>query len=39
MMRAVKADSTFRGRAPREFTLFAFGGNEPVIATTTDDLR
>ena len=26
MMRAVKAVSTFRGRDPREFTLFAFGG-------------
>ena len=32
MMRAVKAVSTFRGRDPREFTLFAFGGNGPVIA-------
>lgn len=27
MMRAVKAVSTYRGRDPREFTLFAFGGN------------
>ena len=32
MMRAVKAVSTFRGRDPREFTLFAFGGNGPVVA-------
>ena len=32
MMRAVKAVSTFRGRDPREFALFAFGGNGPVIA-------
>ena len=28
MMRAVKAVSTFRGRDPREFTLFAFGGTD-----------
>jgi N-methylhydantoinase A len=33
MMRAVKAVSTYRGRDPRDFTLFAFGGNGPVIAT------
>ena len=32
MMRAVKAVSTFRGRDPRDFTLFAFGGNGPVVA-------
>jgi N-methylhydantoinase A len=32
MTRAVKAVSTFRGRDPRDFTLFAFGGNGPVIA-------
>ena len=32
MMRAVKAVSTYRGRDPRDFTLFAFGGNGPVIA-------
>lgn len=32
MMRAVKAVSTYRGRDPREFDLFAFGGNGPVIA-------
>jgi N-methylhydantoinase A len=27
MMRAIKSVSTYRGRDPREFTLFAFGGN------------
>ena len=32
MTRAVKAVSTYRGRDPREFTLFAFGGNGPVVA-------
>ncbi|MDB6008187.1 MAG: hyuA [Gammaproteobacteria bacterium] len=32
MMRAVKAVSTYRGRDPREFTLFAFGGNGGVHA-------
>ena len=32
MMRAVKAVSTYRGRDPRDFALFAFGGNGPVIA-------
>ena len=30
MMRAVKAVSTYRGRDPREFTLFCFGGNGGV---------
>jgi N-methylhydantoinase A len=33
MMRAVKAVSTYRGRDPRDFVLFAFGGNGPVIST------
>ncbi len=33
MTRAVKAISTYRGRDPRDFTLFAFGGNGPVVAT------
>jgi N-methylhydantoinase A len=33
MVRAVKAVSTYRGRDPREFTLFAMGGNGPVLAT------
>lgn len=33
MTRAVKAVSTYRGRDPREFTLFAFGGNGAVVAT------
>lgn len=32
MTRAVKAVSTYRGRDPREFAMFAFGGNGPVIA-------
>ncbi len=32
MIRAVKAISTYRGRDPREFALFAFGGNGPVAA-------
>jgi N-methylhydantoinase A len=32
MMRAVKAVSTYRGRDPRGFTLFAFGGNGGVHA-------
>lgn len=32
MTRAVKAVSTYRGRDPRSFTLFAFGGNGPVVA-------
>lgn len=30
MTRAVKAVSTYRGRDPRDFALFAFGGNGPV---------
>ncbi len=32
MTRAVKAVTTYRGRDPRDFTLFAFGGNGPVVA-------
>jgi N-methylhydantoinase A len=32
MMRAVKAVSTYRGRDPRDYTLFAFGGNGGVHA-------
>jgi N-methylhydantoinase A len=32
MSRAVKAVSTYRGRDPRDFSLFAFGGNGPMIA-------
>jgi N-methylhydantoinase A len=32
MIRALKAVSTYRGRDPREFVLFAFGGNGPVHA-------
>jgi N-methylhydantoinase A len=32
MMRAIKAVSSERGRDPREYTLFAVGGNGPVFA-------
>ena len=32
MMRAIKAVSTYRGRDPRGFTLFAFGGSGPALA-------
>jgi N-methylhydantoinase A len=32
MTRAVKTVSTYRGRDPREFTLFAFGGNGGIHA-------
>jgi N-methylhydantoinase A len=32
MVRAVKAFSTCRGRDPRSFDLYAFGGNGPVVA-------
>ncbi len=32
MIRAIRAVSTERGRDPREFTLFAFGGNGPLFA-------
>jgi N-methylhydantoinase A len=32
MTRAVKTVTTYRGRDPREFTLFAFGGNGGVFA-------
>src|SRR6185295_6897617 len=32
MIRAIKAGSTERGRDPREFALFAFGGNGPLFA-------
>jgi N-methylhydantoinase A len=37
MMRAVKAVSTYRGRDPREFTLFAFGGNGGIHAAALAD--
>jgi N-methylhydantoinase A len=33
MIRAIKAVSTERGRDPREFALFAFGGNGPLFAS------
>jgi N-methylhydantoinase A len=32
MIRAIKSISTERGRDPREFSLFAFGGNGPLFA-------
>jgi N-methylhydantoinase A len=32
MIRAIRAVSTERGRDPRDFTLFAFGGNGPLFA-------
>jgi N-methylhydantoinase A len=32
MIRAIKAVSTERGRDPRQFALFAFGGNGPLFA-------
>ncbi len=32
MMRAIKAVTTYRGRDPRDFTLFAFGGSGGVHA-------
>jgi N-methylhydantoinase A len=32
MMRAVKAVTTYRGRDPRDFAMFAFGGNGGVHA-------
>jgi N-methylhydantoinase A len=32
MTRAVKAVSTYRGRDPRDFALYAFGGNGAVVA-------
>jgi N-methylhydantoinase A len=34
MIRAIKAVSSERGRDPRRFTLFAFGGNGPLFAAT-----
>jgi N-methylhydantoinase A len=37
MMRAVKAVSTYRGRDPRDFTLFAFGGNGGIHAAALAD--
>jgi N-methylhydantoinase A len=33
MVRAVKSVSTYRGRDPRDYTLIAFGGNGPIVAT------
>ncbi|HLZ98626.1 MAG TPA: hydantoinase/oxoprolinase family protein [Steroidobacteraceae bacterium] len=40
MTRAVKAVSTYRGRDPRDFTLFAFGGNGGIhAASLAEELR
>ena len=38
MVRAVKAVSTYRGREPRDFALFTFGGSGPVVAAAIADL-
>jgi N-methylhydantoinase A len=38
MVRAVKAVSTYRGRDPRDFALFAFGGNGPVVGAALAEL-
>ena len=38
MVRAVKAVSTYRGRDPRDFALYAFGGNGPVVAAEIANL-
>ena len=35
MIRAIKAVSSERGRDPREYALFAFGGNGPMFAAVT----
>jgi N-methylhydantoinase A len=37
MIRAIKAVSTERGRDPRDFALFAFGGNGPLFAAGMAD--
>ena len=34
MIRAIKSVSSERGRDPRRYTLFAFGGNGPLFAAT-----
>src|SRR5688572_11671636 len=38
MVRAVKAVTTYRGRDPRDFTLYAFGGNGPLAGAIVADL-
>jgi N-methylhydantoinase A len=38
MVRAVKAVTTYRGRDPRGFTLYAFGGNGPLVGAIVADL-
>jgi N-methylhydantoinase A len=37
MIRAIKAVSTERGRDPRDYALFAFGGNGPLFAAGMAD--
>ena len=37
MIRAIRAVSSERGRDPREFALFAFGGNGPIFAAGMAD--
>jgi len=37
MIRAIKAVSTERGRNPRNYSLFAFGGNGPLFASGMAD--
>ena len=38
MVRAVKAVSTYRGSDPRDFTLYAFGGNGPLVGALIAEL-
>src|SRR4029450_156108 len=38
MMRAIRAVSSERGRDPREYALFAFGGNGPLFAAGMAEL-
>ena len=38
MVRAVKAVTTYRGRDPRDFALYAFGGNGPLVGAIVADL-
>jgi N-methylhydantoinase A len=38
MVRAVKAVTTYRGRDPRDFALYAFGGNGPLVAAIVANL-
>jgi N-methylhydantoinase A len=38
MVRAVKAVTTYRGRDPRDFALYAFGGNGPLVGAIVAEL-